>query len=1263
MKKLFSLGIFYFTFIYITYSQSVIYNIFIDWKTPISMVNGGQTNQYLYFENAVYSTTNSKVPVYQHITPVSDLSVQSNVTIQLTNAVFQPLTDFENKILDYNQFNEFINPEYQIFLASGIPNLVIKIKPFRKKAGSSVVEKLVSCTCKINYSTKNNLTKSESTILKSNSVLSSGKWVKIKIVKTGVHKISFTKLRELGFLNPQSVRIFGNNFGMLPFYNSESRPDDLLENSVYFDSENLYFYAENQDKWYYNNSEKMFLNRKHLFSGAGYYFITDKNTGFSNRIPNSNNPDSYLRTTDSYTSYQTYENDTVNLMESGRNWYGEHFYYQTSRNFPFEFPGIKPGTLIKSKISVLARSGISSSFAYQSEGFQQTISLFPVCNTEVCEFANEKTTVFSYSATGQENLIVNLQYSKPSGTSEGWLDFITLNARCNLQFTNKQLLFCDPETVLPGNTRFSVTKLPANAQIWDVTNPVSPVNIPFTFLQETSQFTTNTDSLRMFIAFTPELAITPVYLSGSEAVVENQNLHAIEPVDYLIITHPTFVSQATELARAHNEYSNLSVAVVTTNQIYNEFSSGIPDGSAIRDFIRFLYKKSGTTTLKYVLLFGDGSVDNKTISANNTNFIPTYQSLNSLNTNYFLTFVSDDYFGLLDDNEGEYTGLIDVGIGRFPVKNTTEATNLLKKVKEYLQASALGNWRQTVCFIGDDEDSNIHMQQADQLAVFTETSYPQYFVDKIYLDAYPQVSSPIGPSYPDVTTAINNRFNKGASIINYTGHGGMKGLAHERIVLINDINNWSNTGKYPLFITATCEFSRFDSYNRTTNESRTSPGEYALLNPKGGAIALLTTTRIVYSSPNFRLNKNVFAYVLENKIDGAIIRFGDIMRLAKVQTADYNMLNFTLLGDPALQLYFPQYTASTSKINGIQYNLFSDTIKALSEMEIEGEITQNGQIASGFNGIIYPTVLDKKTQISTLNNDGNGIFTFDKMDKILFKGRANVVNGKFKFSFIVPKDINYKTGFGKILYYASDKSDEAGGFTNNVLIGGFSTNAISDTKGPEIDLYLNNKNFVSGGITNENPVIYAVLSDSSGINTSGTGIGHEITATLDNNSNNVFVLNDAYVADIDNFRQGELEYALNRLEPGKHTLKLKAWDVFNNSSEKIIEFQVSTSDKLIINKLYNYPNPFTSQTGFYFEHNQSGAVFTYEIAVLTMSGRIVKLVSGTIIAGGFREGPIYWNGLDDFGGKIAKGVYIYRLKIRNEKGETAEKYEKLLYLK
>ena len=706
--------------------------------------------------------------------------------------------------------------------------------------------------------------------------------------------------------------------------------------------------------------------------------------------------------------------------------------------------------------------------------------------------------------------------------------------------------------------------------------------------------------------------------------------------------------------------------VVTPEQIYNEFSGGIPDICAIRNFMRMKYiRQKGTRhPLKYLLLFGDGSYENKTKPPGNPNYIPTYQSKNS--NVVVSSFTSDDFFGLLDDGEGESEGTEDIGIGRLPVSDTVQAGVMISKIRKYLDPLFMGDWKNIVCLTADDEDGNSHMQDSEGLAGILQDSVPFINTDKIYLDAFRQVTSANGQSYPDVNKAITSRINSGCLIFNYIGHGNENGLAHERVVKTEDISSWRNNGRLPLFITATCEFSRFDDMDINPLSGmmtgRTSAGEMVLLNKDGGGIALMSTSRLVYSAPNYTLNRNIFACAFERDEAGNPLGLGDIIRIAKNRSGNGpNKRNFTLLGDPALKLAYAWHgNVITDSINSVPVSGNTDTLKALSVITIAGHIEdQAGNLKNSFNGMVSPVVFDKASKIKTLGNDGGKFMEFDIRKNVLFSGKTSSKNGRFRFTFIVPRDIDYSFGKAKISYYASNDNIDMAGFTETIA-GGFSDSEVTDNEGPEIRLFMNDTLFRSGGITGTNPRLLAIIEDKSGINSAGSAIGHDITGYLDQEHDGGFILNSYFENDFDSYTRGMVSYELAPVSKGSHTVMVRAWDNYNNSSEETLLFLVEQDGKFVLTKLINYPNPFLYETTIRAEHNRPDEEFEISINIFNFDGRLIRTIKTKASAQGFVLPVIIWDGTIEGGKRAGRGIYPYTVTVTTGSGEIARASGKMI---
>lgn len=1264
----------------------------LNWKKPVEFsISETEKITVLNFEGASYATGKKFLPVFSKLFPsVFDLSV-NEVKGELKNELYAPLTESQ-LITDPSFIKEHIVLNVSVAYERKKPFIVYSFVPIRKNPVTNSYEKLVSFD--IELTPLKNIAegyKSSPQVFAANSVLASGTWYKLGVTTDGVYKIDFNFLKglgiEMGTLDPAQIKIFGNNIGMLPEQNSIPRPDDLVENAIeVFDNgivatfeqgDYILFYGQSPNEMKLDGLTQRFHTTKHLYSDTSFYFITTDLAGPSKRITlqPSVTPGAIDVQVTAFDDVGFHEENIRNFVKSGRNFYGEIFDANLTLPFHTIIPNIVTTVPVYYKMKVLARSNIQSSFSLKYQGQQVGIVSIPAVSAGLYgDYAIPGTSEGTFFANSSD-LKLDIVYSKPQNTSIGYLDNIEMNARRQLAMSGNQMAFRDKNSVGFGNTAFyTISNYYSALTVWDITDKYNIKKQVVDISNSTGSFRVNADVLHEFIVFRNDNFLNP-WVHGR---IENQNLHGSPQTDLIIVTNPKFMTEANRLADFHRTNDNLRVVVADINQVYNEYSSGVRDVTAIRDFARMFYERATAPAdiPRYLLLFGDGSYVNKDDYSGNTNFIPTYQSENSLSL--IDSYVSDDFFGLLDPSEGNWTPgstqLLDIGMGRLPVKSLTEAKDMVDKVLRYASPgsvtqatacnstnSSLGDWRNVICMVADDGDSDTHLEQTDTLLRNIDPFVLKYNADKIYLDAYQQETSPGGQRYPDVNVAINKRMEKGSFILNYTGHGGELGWAHEGVLNNSMINNWTNKYAMPLFITATCEFSRFD------DPSRTSAGEYCLLNPIGGAIALYSTTRLVYSFPNALLNKDLIRYAFQ-QLDGEMPRLGDIFRLTKRDPdndSGINPRNFTLLGDPALRLAYPKYDIVATKINNQVLAGITDTINALSKVTISGEIRSNGQKLSSFNGVIYPTVYDKAVNVQTLANDPSesSVITFSVQKNILYKGKASVINGDFSFTFIVPKDINYSFGTGRLSFYAQNGTEDASGYYDSLIVGGISSNYLADDIGPQINLYLNDEKFVFGGLTNAEPKIYALLNDSNGINTVGNGIGHDITATLDNDVVNSLVLNDFYESDLDNYQKGKVIYSLNDLSDGRHNLKLKVWDIFNNSSEAYTEFIVAQSADIALAHVLNYPNPFTTHTTFFFEHNQACNDLDVQIQVYTVSGKLIKTLQDHFVCDGFRSNSMDWDGLDDFGDRIGRGVYLYRLRVQASGGRYAEKYEKLVVLR
>jgi len=1097
-----------------------------------------------------------------------------------------------------------------------------------------------------------------------NSVLANGDWVRLATDKSGVYKLSYSYLESIGFsmnnLEISKVKLYGNGSGMLQKLNSVFRHDDLVENATTnYDANNngifdktdfILFYGSSPNSWFLNESSQRFEHQTHLFADEVNYFITISDQNNSKKIEQSNEIQNPSVVIDVFDDYSFHESELENLIHSGQEWFGEQFHFQNNQEFNFSFPNIVQTIPISITAEVVARSLVNTSFTVQvNNTLLSTLSIPNVSSASYTDYIKRVKSTSNYLSSSSD-LSITLDYHSTDNTALSWLNYIELNAKRHLKMSGNAMHFRSISTVGNSIGEFVLSNANTSLRVWDITEPTAISQLPITLNSGILSFTDSLSELKEYIVFNSSSYLAP----ENRGQVENQNLHnTSSAVDFVIVSHPKFITAANRLADFHTEKDGLNTIVVTTTQIYNEFSSGVQDVSAIRDFLRMLYKRP-SSKLKYVLLFGDGSYDPKNRVEDNTNYVVTYQSKNSIHPT--LTFVTDDFFGLLDDDEGLFLNdLVDIGVGRFPVTTLSDANILVDKVERYYAQPSFDSWRNDILFIADDgdkTDGNIHMSQADSLANIVAKKYRDINIEKIYLDNYEQESTPGGTRSEATQNAINSKIGKGALLVNYTGHGGELGLSNERIIEVKQINDWENINKLPLFMTASCNFSHFD------NPERVSAGEYVLLNPKGGAIALLSTSRLVYATPNYNLNKNFIKVLFEKKENGEFPRLGDVFRETKVLSGTIiNNRNFTLLGDPALCLAYPEYEIETTSI--------IDTLKALGEVTITGEVFGKNGVLTDFNGIVYPTVYDKEIIRTTLGQESCTPMPYRDQNNTLYKGAASVLDGKFSFSFVVPKDIAYNYGVGKISYYAVSDDQEpvdASGSDEGFVIGGTADDITYDYEGAELEIYMNTRNFSDGGITDENPVLLADIFDFSGINTVGNGIGHDVTAILDGNTTNPYILNDFYEAVKDDYTRGVIEFPFYDLAKGEHTLTLKVWDVFNNSSEANITFIVTDENEFTISDYNTNPNPFSNSTDLYFQHNKANQVLDVVLEIYSITGTLVKRHEESYSDNGYRVGPIKWDGDDEYGGKLSAGIYIAKLGVNSSDGDFTSKSIRIILL-
>ena len=1093
----------------------------------------------------------------------------------------------------------------------------------------------------------------------SESVLNSGKWVKIQVAEDGIYKLTAADLKKMGFSNLDKVAVYGYGGWPLDEDFSTTYIDDVPEVAVWRSADYLLFYGKGPRKWEYSSSDKSFIHTNNPYSNYGYYFVTEKETTGRTMEKAASAAGATLQVT-TFDDYVLHEEELVSVNSSGRELYGESFTSTLSRDFTISVPGITNDEG-KATLSFISRGNgtitmnvdgnalISGSVSVPSDEYEVARELY----RERAWMADKGETVkvnIGYSTTGHKNVHLNyfrLQMKRQLKVYDNYTFFRSLSARGNA-------------------SRFVIQGADASTLVFDVTDGVNPQQMETSLNGAELSFSIPASaSLREFVVVKPSQIKAPVTVGE----VANQNLHALPQQDMIIIAQPNFTTQAERLAEAHRTKDNLTVRVVTPESIYNEFSSGTPDATAYRRFMKMFYDRqtSEADAPKYLLLFGDGSFDNRKLtsawkSVDMSNMLLTYQTENSLSSQ---SYVIDDYFGFLDDADNKKSlqnKKLCLGIGRFPIRTVEQATQMVDKVISYMENKNTGSWKNNLCFMADDGSNTDgfmteHMEFADQLAGYVESEHPEFLVNKLYYDAYKKDMT--AGTYPDVRSGLQKLLKDGLLLFNYTGHGGTTALSDEKVLTQTDINQFTYT-HLPVWVTATCDFTRFDDLN-------TSAGEDVFLNKSSGGIALFTTVRVAYSRPNFPINDNVIRNLFERN-NGRRRTLGEVMQATKNTLSSVYKLGFCLIGDPAVKIAYPEFGMKVTTVNGQSVDGNSISFKALEKITVEGEVLDaSGQLVTDFTGIVNPTVKDSKVTVTCLKNsnkDDSPAFTFTDYPNTIFIGNDSVRNGKFSFTFTVPKDISYSNLQGKMNLYAVDteSGNEAQGNFDNFIVGGTSDTAETDTIGPEIRaLYLNDTTFVDGGQVNTTPYFVAELWDKSGVNITGSSVGHDMMLVIDESTVLSYNLNSYYELLPGEDGTGIVKFPIPALEPGKHTAEFWVWDILNNSTVRTFTFEVVEGLKPFLFDVIATPGIAREQVTFHLMHNRPESRMRVGIMVYDLAGRQLWKHEESGTSGLFENYTVSWD-LTSGGARMRPGVYIYRAAISTDNSKDATKARKFIIL-
>lgn len=1103
----------------------------------------------------------------------------------------------------------------------------------------------------------------------SHSVLSTGKWYKISVTESGIYQISYSQLKSWGFNNPDQVRIYGYGGKVLPEVYSDSDIDDLPQIPIIHNNNRILFYAQGTIKWMYDERKGSVLHQQNTYSTAGYYFITESNIDIAttSEAPINTNPSGEL--IDLYDGYSLHEEELVSVSKTGQVFLGEDFRYTQTRTISFDIPGIDTQNPMKVDVGfgakILSSTG-SLRFYHNGTLLSQDDQWNIATNRDMTyEFMKYITpSVTTTPRGGKEEFTIT--YKAGGTTICSNLDYIRLVYKRKLQLYNNAVQF-RVFNFTPGNS-FAVAGMNDQCLIWDITTPHIPKHINATINNGVATFSPS-EMGHEYIAFNPTGTFpSPTGVSS----VANQDLHALETPDMVILAPAQFITQAQQVAALHESVDSMLVHVVNHEMVFNEFSSGTPDAVAYRRFMKMFYDRSlanpsGRQT-KYLLLFGRGFYDNRRITNEikkcNYQTLLTYQSPRSENETY--SYTSDDFFTYLEDatTARNSTNFMNIAVGRFPVKSNEEADIVVEKLYNYVNKPNYGNWRNQAIVIADDGNSNTHIKQAESAISYWLQDKPDLFINKIYLDAYREENTSTGRTFPDAKNQMMRLLNDGQLVLDYIGHANSVGWTAEDLLNINDIKTLY-LKNLPFMFTATCDFSRYDS-------EETSGGEYFFLNEQGGAIALLSSTRVAWINENGRLNNAIGEYMFERNEDNQYNRLGDIVMKGKNYisnlykeapsryTPDSNKLVYALLGDPAMRLGYPTYQIKAQSINGIEIGN-EITLDASTKVTLEGYIvTPEGEKAQDFNGEVHITLYDAEKITTSYGYDDCPKMEFTERNNKLFMGRTKVENGVFRMVFNMPKETSYSNKEGRFDFYAYNlEGKEACGICTDFNIGKTVNSTATDTIGPDVTYcYLNTVDFSDGDIINESPMLVAAISDSSGINLSTAGIGHNMTITIDETDSYTDV-SDYFTPDTTGY-SGVIFYPLNDLDEGEHTLKLRVWDNEGNSSTVQLYFIVQSGKAPEIVRVYADQNPAKTSTNFFIEHDQPDETITVTITVYNINGMPVWHTQKSGISNMIKSFPITWNLTNSGGAKVPGGVYLYRATISTDNIHISTKAQKLL---
>ena len=1102
-----------------------------------------------------------------------------------------------------------------------------------------------------------------------NAAFNTGKWSKIAIAKQGIYQITGTQLKTLGFPLPiasTQLQLFNYNLAQLTEKVTATVSTALTENAIQvFDGgdnqidekDYVLFYAEGALGWKQDASTFTPTHYKNTSHDSVFYFLSIGSNG--KRISTIDKINSSTTIVDQYDERWLIELDSVSILNSGKLLLGPAMGQGLGKQAKLSYPINMNGLVLSIPMNVIGRYAATTyqnpaNFNFSiNDNAIKTTAVAPISGLLYDESANISLDSFTYTLNATTNLTspasVNISFQADNAAASGWIDYIELSAKRKLGFWGTNSFgFRNVSSTLKGNIlQYQIQNGDASTEVWDVTNPAYPRKISTEFsVNGLMSFTHHADTLHEFFAVKQQGYEVPTLLGP----MNNQNLAGMNVPDYLIISAPNYLNAAKKLQNYHATVNGLKTELVNVNEIFNEFSGGQPSPIGIRNFVKYLLNKAATNKLaapRYLLLFGIANFNSR--NYNSASQIPVFESAAS--TGVLTSYPSDDFYSILEDNDdiNNFTRIkkLAIATGRLPVRNTAEADTVVEKIINYQRNLNGGAWKNKITWVADDGDYNLHLEDAEAISTHLQQKNVSWNQKKIYLDLYAATKNIAGNTYPLVNSEIVQTVNEGSLILNYTGHGNFTRLAEEAVISQADVLQWNNATKLPLMITASCDFAPYD-------QPQLSPfGFDALMKNSKGVIGLVAASRLVFAYSNKQINDHFVQQLLVPDSLGNFLTIGEALQRAKIQAWSagedrMNAFKFSLLGDPAMRLSLPKYEIGIISLNQKTFT-GKDTLLAGNKYTLKGAVNNKGVLQSNFNGLLDFVLYDAITNKKTLANAGTSRETTVAMqENILFKGKVTVTKGNFTVDFLLPKEVSLQKNLKIQMTAYNELSDAMGVYDSLIAIdaGGVLMN---DNQGPDVKIFLNDSNFVAGGWASARSNLILNLADSGGIQTSGNALGHDLVLVIDNDYKNTVVLNNYFVADVDSYQKGKLNFALPFLAEGKHTIMVKVWDLLGNSSTKILDFEVPASDIVNVKNLYNYPNPFSNYTQFSFELNKLGSPVEISLSIYNSMGNLLftKPLSGSYKA---NRVVANWDGTGIGSAQIQAGVYYYRLTIQDGTG-------------